>query len=168
MTKRVGEILVIESEPPEECAFCKQLSHVRPYGPNGERVCHPCAMKDEPAARRQMDRLLDGATGVVVNIDDLAADTGATLTINLPTVYCPQCGHRMNAAGGAGKPGPGSYSVCIACYALLVYTSTMGVRLVSDIEIATMPREQFTDIVKVRDGLKAFAAVHGPVRQTGH
>lgn len=39
-------------EPPAVCEMCKKLDELRPYGPNGERVCFECGMKDPQAADR--------------------------------------------------------------------------------------------------------------------
>jgi hypothetical protein len=44
----------ISTEPDDECAFCGAFTELRPYGPNKERICFDCAMKDKPTAKRQM------------------------------------------------------------------------------------------------------------------
>jgi len=44
------------------CAMCRKKSDTRPFGPQGERVCYDCAMKNEAAARRQFFRLVHGVT----------------------------------------------------------------------------------------------------------
>lgn len=53
---------VIEATPPATCEMCGERRELRPYGPHGENVCFGCAMKDEPAAKRQMSRLVFGET----------------------------------------------------------------------------------------------------------
>lgn len=50
----------IAQEPDDECAFCHAFSELRPYGPNKERICFDCAMKDEPTASKQMDAYIFG------------------------------------------------------------------------------------------------------------
>lgn len=60
MTRRVGNTLILEPEPPRECELCHEVAETRPYGPNGENVCFPCGMKDEAAAKRQMHKQLFG------------------------------------------------------------------------------------------------------------
>ena len=60
MSKRIGNIVIIEPEQESRCDLCGELAETRPYGPHGERVCFPCCMKDEPAAKRQMGRILFG------------------------------------------------------------------------------------------------------------
>lgn len=59
MTRRmVKNALLIEAEEPQQCDFCGEIRELRPYGPNGEAVCFPCAMKDEKAAERQFAKRL--------------------------------------------------------------------------------------------------------------
>ena len=52
---------VIEAEAPAKCELCGEVKELRPYGPNGENVCFSCGMKDEAAARRGFNRLIEGA-----------------------------------------------------------------------------------------------------------
>ena len=54
---------VIYQENPQQCDFCGQVAELRPYGPKGEVVCFPCGMKDEAAAKRQMDKLMGWTDG---------------------------------------------------------------------------------------------------------
>lgn len=58
MTRKIGDVLIIEEELPQQCDFCGIIAELRPYGPNGEAVCYPCAMKDENAAKRQFEKRL--------------------------------------------------------------------------------------------------------------
>lgn len=51
---------VIEVEPDDKCELCGKVEETRPYGPNGERVCLSCAMKDKVAAFRGFRRLVMG------------------------------------------------------------------------------------------------------------
>jgi hypothetical protein len=46
---------VIEVEKPQQCDKCGKIEELRPYGPSGSRVCHPCAMEDEPQARARFE-----------------------------------------------------------------------------------------------------------------
>lgn len=50
----------IAVEPEQECELCRKVAETRPYGPNGERVCFECGMKDEAAAVRQMRKHVFG------------------------------------------------------------------------------------------------------------
>jgi len=48
----------IAPEKDARCELCGQIDELRPYGPNGERVCFDCGMKDEAAAKRGMDKYI--------------------------------------------------------------------------------------------------------------
>jgi hypothetical protein len=37
----------IAEEPHDDCEMCGKVDELRPYGPNYERICFECAMKDE-------------------------------------------------------------------------------------------------------------------------
>lgn len=58
MTRRIGNVVFIEEEPPQQCDLCGQIDELRPYGPNGEAICYECGMKDEETTNRVMGRLL--------------------------------------------------------------------------------------------------------------
>jgi hypothetical protein len=64
MTVKVGNILVICEESDGLCAFCGRLEELRPYGPNNERICFDCAMKDEATAARKFRERFDGPSEV--------------------------------------------------------------------------------------------------------
>lgn len=60
MTRRVGNVVIIEAEAPQQCDFCGTIDELRPYGPNGECICFACAHKDAAAAaatERAFDKL---------------------------------------------------------------------------------------------------------------
>jgi hypothetical protein len=46
-------IPIIKVQPERPCAFCKQVKELRPYGPNREKICFQCAMKDEDTTTRR-------------------------------------------------------------------------------------------------------------------
>lgn len=50
----------ISEEEDRKCELCGKIEELRPYGPNGERVCFNCGMKDEEAAKRQMNKYVFG------------------------------------------------------------------------------------------------------------
>ena len=60
MTRRVGDVVILEEEEPDNCAYCGALEELRPYGKNGARICYPCATKPENKAEteRRFARLL--------------------------------------------------------------------------------------------------------------
>ena len=37
----------IAQEPEGECEMCGQVDELRPYGPNYERICFECGMKNK-------------------------------------------------------------------------------------------------------------------------
>jgi hypothetical protein len=59
MTRKIGNTVIFESKLPDTCEFCCQSAELRPYGPNNERICFDCAMKDEESARRKFYEFLD-------------------------------------------------------------------------------------------------------------
>jgi len=56
MTHKVGAKVFIQAEPRDMCAFCGGFHELRPYGPNRERICFDCAMKDEATTKRVFAR----------------------------------------------------------------------------------------------------------------
>lgn len=60
MSIRVGNVVVITPEEHRCCELCGNIDECRPYGPKGEQVCFDCAMKNEAAAKRQMNKHLFG------------------------------------------------------------------------------------------------------------
>jgi hypothetical protein len=58
VTRRVGDIVIIEPEDDGVCDLCGAVEETRPYGPNGEDVCFDCMKKNEPAAKKRFRALL--------------------------------------------------------------------------------------------------------------
>jgi hypothetical protein len=56
----VGKTVVIAAEPPAPCELCGEVEELRPYGPNGARVCFDCAMKDREGTKKRMNKILYG------------------------------------------------------------------------------------------------------------
>lgn len=56
----MSKLGVIEVEGDGECAFCKKVDELRPYGPRGERICFDCGMENPETAKRQMGRYIYG------------------------------------------------------------------------------------------------------------
>ncbi len=65
MTEKVGGDHLVYEEVPRECELCGRLAELRPYGPDGEKVCFECGMKDEESCR---ERFL-GEKGDIIQID---------------------------------------------------------------------------------------------------
>jgi len=53
-------IPVIAAEDDDVCQLCGKVDECRPYGPNGERICFECGMKDEATTNRKMGEVLFG------------------------------------------------------------------------------------------------------------
>lgn len=51
--------IVIAVEPAMKCEMCGANEETRPYGPNGERICFTCGMKDEKTTMKQCLKLFD-------------------------------------------------------------------------------------------------------------
>ena len=51
---------VIQEEPDRRCELCGKVDECRPYGPKGEWVCFDCAMKNEAAANRGVNKYIFG------------------------------------------------------------------------------------------------------------
>lgn len=66
--------------------------------------------------------------------------------VRLAPAECPVC-HRMNDSAScmsdanAIRPKPGSYAMCLRCGALLVYTRTMRLRMMTEREFVKAPNE---------------------------
>jgi hypothetical protein len=62
MTRIVNGMLFIEPEEDGKCELCGKIDELRPYGPNGERICFECGMKDEDSVNKQIQKLFDQLT----------------------------------------------------------------------------------------------------------
>lgn len=60
MSERIGNVVVIQDEAPQQCDYCSEIDELRPYGPNGECICFECAMKDEKTTNKMMGIVLFG------------------------------------------------------------------------------------------------------------
>lgn len=60
-------MFVIAVEPDGKCELCGTVSELRPYGPNGERICYECGMKDEKTTKKQFSKVLNGVQDISVN-----------------------------------------------------------------------------------------------------
>ena len=58
MTQRIGDVVIIAAEEPQQCDLCGNVAELRPYGPNGEMICHPCGLKDVETTERMMRKKL--------------------------------------------------------------------------------------------------------------
>lgn len=57
MTRRIGNVVILEEEDEQRCELCGRMEECRPAGPKGEQVCFDCAEKDPAALKVYTDRL---------------------------------------------------------------------------------------------------------------
>ena len=50
----------IAPEPEDVCEMCGKVDELRPYGPNYERICFECGMKNETLSFRRMSEYIFG------------------------------------------------------------------------------------------------------------
>ncbi len=60
MTQRIGPVLVIEPEEPQQCDLCGKIAELRPYGPNGECICFECGEKNPETTLRMFKEKMLG------------------------------------------------------------------------------------------------------------
>jgi hypothetical protein len=60
MTKRIGNVVIIEDQEKEVCELYGAYAELRPYGKNGERICYKCAIKDKETTEKKMDEFMFG------------------------------------------------------------------------------------------------------------
>jgi hypothetical protein len=136
MTQRIGNVVVIESEPDRRCTLCGKLDECRPAGPNGEVVCYDCAMKDPAAVDRYTDGLLGPgkpATGrwAMANLPVLEGSlpAGTKIIVGWPwgpqapsnciPEWCGLCNVKIALApssAGVMKANPGMFRLCWTCF----------------------------------------------------
>lgn len=62
MSERIGNISIIEAEDDDVCQLCGKVAECRPYGPNGERICYECGMKNVDKTNEMIGKVLFGET----------------------------------------------------------------------------------------------------------
>ncbi len=62
MTEKVGNLVILQAENPQQCDFCGTIAELRPYGPNGETICFDCGQKDIKTTEKMMGIKLFGHT----------------------------------------------------------------------------------------------------------
>lgn len=53
-------LVVIEPEDDAKCEMCGKVDELRPYGPNFEKICFDCGMKDPETTKKMMNIVLFG------------------------------------------------------------------------------------------------------------
>ena len=60
MSKRIGNVIIIAPEEDDKCELCGKVDELRPYGPNGERICYDCGMANLETTQYMMGVKLFG------------------------------------------------------------------------------------------------------------
>lgn len=60
MSRRIGNVIIIEAEPDMVCFLCGKVAETRPYGPNGEEICWECGQKNKEQTEKMMGIKLFG------------------------------------------------------------------------------------------------------------
>jgi hypothetical protein len=55
-----NRVVIIEPEPDGKCELCGKIDELRPYGPNGERICYECGMANKEVTEKRMNHILFG------------------------------------------------------------------------------------------------------------
>ena len=65
MTKLVGRTLIIQNEQEGKCELCGKIAELRPYGPNGERICIECGKKNMETTEKKFRELLNKSDQII-------------------------------------------------------------------------------------------------------
>jgi hypothetical protein len=63
MSRRIGNVAVIEPEPDNICHECGKIAETRPYGPGGSEICFDCSQKMRELCDHNMGVKLFGEPG---------------------------------------------------------------------------------------------------------
>lgn len=67
MSRVNGNTFIVEPEPHDKCELCGNIDELRPYGPNGKRICFSCGMKDRDATLERFNEATKDVDTVVQN-----------------------------------------------------------------------------------------------------
>lgn len=77
------------------------------------------------------------------------------------TTQCPSCQHKVNAVtpvSGKGKPAPGDITVCTRCGALMCFSRSLRVRLLTEPELRKLPQKQLILLRKMQRTIEKLRA----------
>ncbi len=60
MSGRIGSVIFIGPERPQQCDDCGKIAELRPYGPGGSCICFACGEKDRKGTKVRMGQVLFG------------------------------------------------------------------------------------------------------------
>ena len=63
MSIRMGNMIIISEEKPQQCDDCGKIDELRPYGKNGAKICFDCGMKYPKIVKHNMNIILFGGKG---------------------------------------------------------------------------------------------------------
>lgn len=63
MSKRIGKVIIISTEKPQQCDGCGKIDELRPYGHKGACICPTCAEKIPEIVRHNVGIVLFGDEG---------------------------------------------------------------------------------------------------------
>lgn len=73
MTKRIGNVIVLEGEQSQQCDYCGKIAELRPYGKNGACICFECGMANEEETARNFAKVLgwnrEQCTSIIVPLE---------------------------------------------------------------------------------------------------
>jgi len=58
VTVRIGNVVIVAVEEPQQCDACGETDELRPYGVNGRCICWKCAEKSEVRCGARMMMIL--------------------------------------------------------------------------------------------------------------
>ena len=71
MTRKEDDRVFFERENPQQCDLCGAIAELRPYGPNGEKICIGCGNKNPEATLRMIRKFLLDSSSAPTTIYDL-------------------------------------------------------------------------------------------------
>ena len=88
MTKRIGNVVFVQKEKPQQCDECGKIDQVRPYGANGAVICFSCGTTEKhrravatalielnrpTVAINELNRLTTSIDELIAGLDELIA-----------------------------------------------------------------------------------------------
>lgn len=91
-------------------------------------------------------------------LDQMVAFAKGIGATRVPETPCPHCGVLLSGTTDkSGKaPTPGAYSACVQCAGISMFTEGLGLRAVTDDEMAAMPEDQRAMLEDMRALVRQF------------
>jgi hypothetical protein len=78
---------------------------------------------------------------------------------------CPVCGRILDAACGPGPERPGDLTLCLYCRAVLVFTDTRGLQLLTNAAWAALDLNTRREVTRLREGILTIRGAADAVRE---